>query len=151
LGLLAKGPIIIILTGPPIFIWCLLGKNRFKDLFTKLGKNRFKDLFTKLPWLLGLLITALVALPWYYLMEQRSPGFIDYFIVGEHFKRFVVSGWTGDLYGTGHSQPKGMIWLFLLAFAFPWVQVVQKYFKKQMGFLFNVLDALDTIILYNIK
>ena len=126
LGLLAKGPIIIILTGPPIFIWCLL------------GKNRFKDLFTKLPWLIGILITALITLPWYYLVEQRSPGFIDYFIVGEHFKRFIEPGWSGDLYGSGHSQPKGMIWLFLLAFAFPWVQVVfYKLWKYRKTILKN--------------
>ena len=112
LGFLSKGPLVLVLTAPPIFIWVLV------------QKNKLKDIFTKLPWITGLLITAIIAIPWYILLEKRSPGFIDYFIVGEHFKRFLVSGWEGDLYGSGHSQPKGMIWVFLLLFAFPWIQIV---------------------------
>jgi len=111
LGLLAKGPLIIILTGPPIFIWCLL------------DRSRFKGTFLKLPWLLGLPITALIAVPWYWMAEIESPGFVDYFIVGEHFKRFTESGWSGDKYGFAKSQPLGMIWVFLFAFAFPWIQI----------------------------
>ena len=111
LGLIAKGPIIIIITGPPLFVWCLLEKGRF---------NRT---FLRLPWLLGLPIVALIAVPWYWLAEKESPGFIDYFIVGEHFKRFTESGWSGDKYGFAKSQPLGMIWLFLIAFAFPWIQI----------------------------
>lgn len=111
LGLLAKGPIIIIITAPPIFIWCML------------ERGRFKRTFLRLPWLLGLFIVALIAVPWYWLAEKESPGFIDYFIVGEHFKRFTESGWSGDKYGFAKSQPLGMIWLFLFAFAFPWIQI----------------------------
>jgi len=126
LGLLAKGPIVIVLTAPPIFIWCLL------------EKGRFKTLFTKLPWLIGILITAVITLPWYFMTENRSPGFLDYFIVGEHFKRFVVPNWDGDLYGSGHSQPLGMIWVFLLLFAFPWVEIVfYKLWKNRKGILKN--------------
>jgi 4-amino-4-deoxy-L-arabinose transferase-like glycosyltransferase len=112
LGFLAKGPLIIVLTFPPLFLWCCL------DL------NRFKQLFSKFSILLGLLITAIISVPWYYFAEQQSPGFLDYFIVGEHYKRFVEPGWKGDLYGSGHSQPKGMIWVLLIAFAFPWIQIV---------------------------
>lgn len=124
LGLLAKGPIVIILTGPPIFIWCLL------------VKGRFKKIFLRLPWILGLLITALIAVPWYWLAEKESPGFIDYFIVGEHFKRFTESGWSGDKYGFAKKQPLGMIWLFLLAFAFPWIQIVgYQLWKKRKTLL----------------
>ncbi|WP_299521699.1 glycosyltransferase family 39 protein [uncultured Lutibacter sp.] len=113
LGLLAKGPIIIILTGPPIFIWLILSKE-------------FKNLWKSFPWFLGVLITALVAVPWYYLAEQKTPGFIDYFIVGEHFKRFLSSGWQGDKYGFPKSQPFGMIWVFLIAFAIPWIIILIK-------------------------
>ena len=125
LGLLAKGPIVILLTGPPIFIWCIL------------KKDRFKELFSKLPWLIGILISALIAVPWYVLAEKRSPGFIDYFLIGEHFKRFIESGWKGDLYGSGHSQPIGMIWLFLLVFAFPWIQIVLYKLWKNRKVIFK--------------
>jgi len=112
LGFLAKGPLIMVLTFPPLFLWCCLDFNRFKQLLSKFSI------------VIGLLITAIIAIPWYYFAEQQSPGFLDYFIVGEHYKRFVESGWKGDLYGSGHSQPKGMIWVFMLIFTLPWFQVV---------------------------
>nr|WP_315149481.1 glycosyltransferase family 39 protein [uncultured Flavobacterium sp.] len=111
-GFLAKGPLITVLTFPPLFLWCCLDLKRFKAIFSK---------FSIIP---GLLITAVIALPWYYFCEQQSPGFLDYFIVGEHYKRFLEPGWKGDLYGSGHSQPKGMIWLLMFAFMFPWILVV---------------------------
>ncbi len=125
LGLLAKGPIVLILTTPPIFTWCLL------------RKGRFKEVFLKLPWALGILITCLIAIPWYVLVEQRSPGFIDYFIVGEHIKRFIEPGWHGDLYGGPKSQALGMIWVFLLIFTFPWIQVVLYLIWKERQTIFK--------------
>ncbi len=124
LGLLAKGPIIIILTGPPIFIWLIASKE-------------FKNLWKSFPWIIGILITALVAGPWYYLAEQKTPGFIDYFIVGEHFKRFLSSGWQGDKYGFPKSQPLGMIWLFLTLFALPWVVITIKKLWQNKSEIFK--------------
>ena len=124
LGLLAKGPIIIIITGPPIFIWLILTKE-------------FKNLWKSFPWIVGILITGLVAVPWYYLAEQKTPGFIDYFIVGEHFKRFISSGWQGDKYGFPKSQPLGMIWVFLFLFAIPWIQVLILKIWKNKALVFK--------------
>ena len=124
-GLLAKGPIVLILTIPPIFIWCLL------------EKGRFKEVLIKLPWALGILITFLIAIPWYILVELKSPGFIDYFIIGEHFKRFFEPSWQGDLYGGPKSQPLGMIWIFLLIFTFPWIQIVLYMFWKKRQTIFK--------------
>ena len=121
LGLLAKGPLIIVLTSVPIFIWSVLD-----------FKNRFIYLWKKIPWITGILITILVAGPWYYFMEKESPGFFNYFIVGEHFHRFTDSEWHGDKYGFAKSQPIGMIWLFLIGFGFPWVPyVLYKMWKKK--------------------
>ena len=40
--------------------------------------------------------------------------------MGEHFKRFLVSSWQGDLYGNAHEFTRGTIWLYLLAASFPW-------------------------------
>ncbi|MCW3787055.1 ArnT family glycosyltransferase [Plebeiibacterium sediminum] len=111
IGLLAKGPIAIILTGPPVFIWVVWFK-------------QWKNLFTRIPWLIGIPIMLLIAVPWYILAEQKTEGFLDYFIVGEHFKRFVDSSWKGDKYGFPKQQPLGIVWLFLLGMALPWFQVV---------------------------
>lgn len=125
LGLLAKGPLIIVLTFPPLFLWCCLDKNRFRELFSKFSI------------LLGILISVIIAIPWYYFAEQQSPGFLDYFIIGEHYKRFVESGWKGDLYGNPKSVPFGMIWLFLIAFAFPWIQIVLFKLWKNRNTIFK--------------
>jgi 4-amino-4-deoxy-L-arabinose transferase-like glycosyltransferase len=111
-GLLAKGPIVFILTIPPLFIFTLYFK-------------QFKTFFKNTPLFSGLLLMSLIALPWYYLAEQETKGFLEYFIIGEHFKRFFDSdGWDGDKYGFAKTQPLGIIWIFLFAFAFPWIQVL---------------------------
>ena len=108
LGMLAKGPIALILTFPPLFIWTVL----FKE---------YKKVFKSFPWLTGFLLVILIAVPWYWLAEVKSPGFLNYFIVGEHFKRFFDSGWKGDLYGFPKQMPLGIIWLFLIAGTLPWI------------------------------
>lgn len=125
LGLLAKGPIIIILTAPPIFVWMVLFK-------------QYKTVWKELPWILGVFVTAIIAIPWYFLAEQKTPGFIDYFIVGEHFKRFLSSDWKGDKYGFPKSQPMGMIWVFLFIFAIPWIQIlIGKLWKNRTAIFKN--------------
>lgn len=124
-GFLAKGPLITVLTFPPLFLWCCLDIKRFKAILYK---------FSITP---GIIITAIIALPWYYFCEQQSPGFLDYFIVGEHYKRFLEPGWKGDLYGSGHSQPKGMIWLLMFAFVLPWIQVVLYKLWKNKSTIFK--------------
>jgi hypothetical protein len=61
-----------------------------------------------------------LCVPWYLLAERSTPGFLEYFFIGEHWKRFTESGWKGDLYGVGREHPRGMIWLYWLGAAFPW-------------------------------
>ena len=120
LGLLAKGPIIFILTMPPLFVWTVYFK-------------QFKTIWLNFKWILGIALLLIIGLPWYYLAELKTPGFIDYFIIGEHFKRFFDSSWKGDLYGFPKSQPLGMIWLFLIAFTIPWIVVVFTKLWKNIG------------------
>ena len=107
IGLLAKGPLILVLTGLPVFLWVATTR-------------RWLVLWQQLPWLRGLLLMMVIAAPWYVLAELKTPGFLDYFIVGEHIKRFLVSSWQGDLYGNAHEFTRGTIWLYLVAASFPW-------------------------------
>lgn len=107
LGLLAKGPIAIVLAGLPIFFWVLL-------------RAKWLCLWRSFPWFRGILITSVIALPWYILAEIRTPGFLNYFIIGEHLNRFLVPGWTGDKYGMAHDEIWGMIWLYAILGIFPW-------------------------------
>ena len=108
LGLLAKGPIVGILTVPPILLWCALSDFKWKSLL-------------HFPIVIGALISLGIAVPWYVWAEMRSPGFIDYFIIGEHFKRYLDSSWSGDKYGFPKQQPLGMVWLFLIGAVLPWL------------------------------
>ena len=110
-GFLAKGPIVLLLTFPPLIIWTFLFK-------------QWSSFFFKFPWILGTLLMIVISLPWYYFAEKETPGFLDYFFVGEHFKRYTDPDWKGDKYGFPKIQPLGIIWAFLVAFALPWIVAV---------------------------
>lgn len=107
IGLLAKGPVSLVLWGVPLLGWALMG-------------GRLRRAWSCVPWLRGALVVAALALPWYALAEMRTPGFLQYFIVGEHWQRFVTPGWAGDLYGSAHKYPYGTIWLFAAGAMLPW-------------------------------
>ncbi|NIJ45387.1 4-amino-4-deoxy-L-arabinose transferase-like glycosyltransferase [Wenyingzhuangia heitensis] len=120
IGLLSKGPIVLVLTVPPLFIWACF------------YKGKLVEFFKKALWVPGLLLAFVISFSWYYLAEISTPGFIDYFFVGEHYKRFFESGWKGDKYGFAKQQPKGMIWIFLILFSMPWIQfVITKVIQKK--------------------
>lgn len=106
-GLLAKGPLALVLIGAPIAFWLMADISRLVSM-------------SAMPWMAGSLLAAAIALPWYVLAELKTPGFLDYFIIGEHFRRFVDPGWSGDLYGSAHRQPTGMVWIFWIWATFPW-------------------------------
>lgn len=107
LGLLAKGPVALVLSGAPIFVWVVYNR-------------RWLDTWRRLPWIGGLFLTLLIAMPWYWLAEQRTPGFLEYFLLGEHWHRFVTPGWEGDRYGNAHEYPVGAIWAFAFVDTLPW-------------------------------
>lgn len=107
IGLLAKGPLVLVLAIPPIVGWMCF-------------RGQWKRSWKSLPWISGTLLMFALALPWYFVAERRTPGFLDYFIVGEHWKRFLTSGWKGGLYGNEHSENPGMIWIYWLMLTFPW-------------------------------
>ena len=77
LAMLAKGLIGIVLPALVIGPW-LLAQGRWRQML-------------KLLHPLGLLAFALVGLPWFVVMQQRYPGFFDYFVVEQHFRRFAQS------------------------------------------------------------
>ena len=107
LGLLAKGPVAVVLAGLPILLWLSLQK-------------RWREGWQALPWVRGSLVALAVAAPWYWLAEQRTPGFLNYFIIGEHWHRFVTPGWSGDQYGHAHQEPIGTIWVYAWGALLPW-------------------------------
>lgn len=107
IGLMSKGPLALVLTGFPITLWTVWNRE-------------WKNVWNSLPWIKGALLMLALSLPWYLLAERQTPGFLHYFIVGEHFQRFTVKGWQGDLYGSGHASSLGTIWLYGLTMFLPW-------------------------------
>jgi 4-amino-4-deoxy-L-arabinose transferase-like glycosyltransferase len=106
IGLLAKGPIALMALAPiAAHAWTSGGLSRA---------------MREIRWVTGFLAVLACVLPWYLAAEARTPGFLQYFIVGEHWKRFVDSGWQGDLYGHAHAFPRGTIWAFAVLAFLPW-------------------------------
>ncbi|MFH1279419.1 MAG: glycosyltransferase family 39 protein [Candidatus Eisenbacteria bacterium] len=105
LGLLAKGPVALVLIGAPVVLEGALTKS----------VRRVRGL----PWFPGALVFVAVAAPWFVLAERKTPGFLDYFFFHEHLLRFLRKEY-GDLYGHGHVSPYGMVWLLGFAAFLPW-------------------------------
>jgi membrane protein DedA with SNARE-associated domain len=80
----------------------------------------------------GVALACAIFLPWYIAAERSYPGFLNYFIIGEHFSRFLVPGWVGDRYGTAHRQPLGAIWLFWAGAVLPWLHVFVRRFAAML-------------------
>jgi 4-amino-4-deoxy-L-arabinose transferase-like glycosyltransferase len=117
IGALSKGLADWALIGLPLICYGLLDGRPVQ---------MFKRLFS---WT-GALIAACIFVPWYAAAEHFYPGFLNYFIVGEHFSRFLVPGWKGDRYGIAHVQPLGTIWIFWVAAMLPWTGVFAAEFYR---------------------
>jgi 4-amino-4-deoxy-L-arabinose transferase-like glycosyltransferase len=80
LAMLAKGLIGIVLPALVIGPW-LLAQWRWRQVLGLLHP-------------LGLLAFGVVAAPWFVAMQLRYPGFFDYFVVEQHFRRFAQSNFN---------------------------------------------------------
>jgi 4-amino-4-deoxy-L-arabinose transferase-like glycosyltransferase len=99
LAMLAKGLIGIVLPALVIGPW-LLAQGRWQPMLRLLHP-------------LGLAVFALVGLPWFIAMQSRYPGFFDYFVMEQHFRRFA---------GMNFNNVHGA-WFFVVALpllALPW-------------------------------
>lgn len=107
IGLLAKGPLTLVLVAGALEPWMLWHRNA-------------RACLRALPWAGGTALMLTLTLPWYIAAEIKTPGFFQYFIVGEHLLRFIDPGWEGDRYGSAHQRPYGSIWLDWLLATLPW-------------------------------
>lgn len=133
IGLLAKGPVAGVLSTFPIFIW-MLWRGGWRDL-------------GRLPWLGGTIMCVVLVVPWYVAAEIATPGFLHYFLIGEHIQRFLQPGWTGDLYGAGREQPRGTIWLFWIAATLPWSPLIPLLIWRQKKGCMTDKDGLRLYLL----
>jgi 4-amino-4-deoxy-L-arabinose transferase-like glycosyltransferase len=77
LAVLAKGLVGVLLPGAAIFVWAAV-TGRWRTLLRTLAPVPMALFFA-------------IALPWYLLAEQRTPGFLRYFIVNHHLLRFATT------------------------------------------------------------
>ncbi|MCL2537992.1 MAG: glycosyltransferase family 39 protein [Alphaproteobacteria bacterium] len=126
IGLLAKGPLIFAIVGIPIFLFVLI-------------KNKWSEVFRELPIVTGTLLMLAIALPWYILAERASPGFLEYFIIGEHYLRYITPEWAGDMYGAGRGGYIGQMVVFWLESLLPWLiwLAVMSFSRRFRGTLFS--------------
>ncbi|MGJ7497525.1 ArnT family glycosyltransferase [Variovorax sp. RT4R15] len=78
LGVLAKGLIGLVLPGMIYVAWC--------------ATTHHRRALRLMAWPPGWAILLAVAGPWFVVMQSRYPGFFDYFVVTQHFRRFAASG-----------------------------------------------------------
>ena len=99
LSVLAKGLIGFVLPALILGPW-LLAQGRWRELLRLLHP-------------FGLLLFALIALPWFVLMQQRYPGFFDYFVIEQHFRRFAQTNFN-------NVHPGWFYVVLLPALTLPW-------------------------------
>lgn len=80
LGVLAKGLIGVVIPALVLGLWLLL-------------RGRWRSVLALL-WPPALALLAVLALPWFVLVEQRHPGFLHYFFVVQHFQRYAATGFN---------------------------------------------------------
>jgi 4-amino-4-deoxy-L-arabinose transferase-like glycosyltransferase len=91
-GFLSKGLVAAVLPGAVLFFWCLA---------TRRARYLSSLLFGP-----ALPVFLLAAAPWFVLAERRTPGFLNFFFIHEHFQRFA----------TPVAQRSGPIYYFVLVF-----------------------------------
>jgi 4-amino-4-deoxy-L-arabinose transferase-like glycosyltransferase len=98
-AVLSKGLIGILIPGATLVLYSLI--------------SRHWTPWRRMYWLSGLTIFFAIAVPWFYLVSERNPGFAHFFFIHEHFERFLT---------TTHRR-EGPFWYFvpiLLVGLFPW-------------------------------
>jgi 4-amino-4-deoxy-L-arabinose transferase-like glycosyltransferase len=98
-GVLAKGLIGVVLPALVLLPW-LVAARRWQALGRLLHPA-------------GPALFLLVAAPWFVMMQRRVPGFLDYFFVEQHFRRYAAGGFNNP-------QPFWFLFVVLPLLTLPW-------------------------------
>jgi len=75
IGVLAKGPVAIVLPGTTLIVYCAVARDF--------------AIWRRLHLGIGLLILLAIAGPWFVLIAQRNPEFLRFFFIHEHLQRYL--------------------------------------------------------------
>jgi 4-amino-4-deoxy-L-arabinose transferase-like glycosyltransferase len=81
-------------------------------------------------WMPGLLIFALIVVPWHWAVASRNPGFFHFYIVEQHFARLVSQE---------HAKP---FWFFFVIFPFGMLLWTGVFFPALTQSLHKVVNAI---------
>lgn len=119
LAILSKGLIGLVLPGGVLFFWLILTKRWRK--------------FGVLLWPPAIVAFALVAVPWFWLMQQKFPEFFNYYFIHQQFERFV---------GESFNNPQPVLFYVPVVFGLtlPWSLGLlglfnKSYWKSEAGSL----------------
>ena len=100
IGLLAKGPVAaaIPILAVGIFLW---------------WQGELRGAFDRFHILPGSAMVLLIAAPWFIAIAIREPGFVDFYFIGEHLRRFFDSSYS-------HGEPFYYYLPVLAAGMMPW-------------------------------
>ena len=104
LGVLSKGMIGFALPGLVLLIWLIWTRQLHK--------------MARLPWLRGLAMFSVLALPWFVLVHQQFPGVLDYMFGTQQVSRF-----TGATFNNARAWWFYLVCLLLLLF--PWALFIR--------------------------
>lgn len=110
LGFLAKGLIGIVLPAGVIGVW-LLARGRFRSI-------------PALLWLPGIVLMLAVSLPWMMAMQARYESFFDYYVLYQHFHRYLEAGFN-------NARPFWFYLPVLLLLTMPWSLQLWRIFQRQ--------------------
>jgi 4-amino-4-deoxy-L-arabinose transferase-like glycosyltransferase len=157
LGVLAKGLIGIVLPGAVFVLWALLERQ---------PRRVWEGLSVA-----GLAVMAVIAVPWFWMTEQRVPGFWHFFFTVQHFERYTEAGFN-NAHGAwfypaiviigmlpwsllawpavrsswqGQGPARSLTWL-----AIAWFAVVMVFFSlppsKLVGYIFPLMPAVAILL-----
>ena len=106
LGVLAKGPVALVLFGVPVL--------------TDAAVNRRWNAVFDRKWLFAAPLFLVIAVPWFVLAEQCNPGSLRYFLLNENLLRFATHDY-GDRFGVAREFFPGAAALWALVVTLPWV------------------------------
>lgn len=129
IGAVAKGLATWVFIGLPVMIFLLTIPKEAALLHIK-----------KIWFWPGVVVFLCVVFAWYIPAEIYYPGFLKYFIVGEHFQRFLEPGWKGDMYGKAHHEAIGKIWVYWVMSISVWLPIFLYNVKKDRPLINNALS-----------
>ena len=122
LGVLSKGLIGVALPGLVLLVWLVSTRQLRKA--------------AGLPWVSGLALFVIIAVPWFWITEQRFPGMLDYMFGKHQIGRFSATSFN-------NRQPWWFYWACLVLLLFPWIFFV---INQGIAQLIRLKSATNSIV-----